>query len=116
MAELLVGVGKFLGAVGGILTGIFDLVKAKEAFEANDMPMFFIHMFTGVVGIVVAVGFAAGLVSGGVAVVVFICLAAVSLLGVWLVEMFRGDEIEIWLARTPFGVGGDEQFGSLNSQ
>ena len=109
-------VGKMFSVVGSMLTAIVDLMAAAEAYEKNDMPIFYLRAFTGVVGGVVALALLLGVMSAGVGFIVILVLAGVSLLGEWLISLLHDNKIEKWRDRARFGHASHGSFLSLEAQ
>ena len=109
-------VGKIFSAVGGMLTAVVDLMVAAEAYEKNDMPIFYLRAFTGVVGGIVALALLLGIMSAGVGFIIILILAAVSLLGEWVINLLRDNRIEKWLDMAKFGHAYHGEFSSLEVQ
>jgi len=100
--------GKVAGAAAGIIAAFFDALHAREEFKQANWGMFGLYAASAATGTVLAVGLAAGLISGGVAIVLLIILVALAV----IIELFKDNKIQDWLERTLWGIEGD-QFGSM---
>ena len=109
-------IGKLLGALGGMLTAVVDGISASEAWDRGDIPVFVLRLSVATVGAVATVAMVASFMTAGVGFVVFLVLAALSLLGEWVINLLRDNNIEVWLGQTPFGTGQSELFISLSAQ
>ena len=115
-SSILKFVGKIFSAVGGMLTAIVDLIGANDAYKTNDMPIFYLRAFTGVVGGIVSLTLLFSVMSAGFGFVVILVLAAVSMLGEWLINLLRDSAVEKWLDRGKFGCAYHGEFLSLEMQ
>jgi hypothetical protein len=109
-------VGKLLGAVGGLLTALVDFASAKEAYERNNIPIFWLKLVTGILGVIVAVLVLTTAMTAGVGLLLFLVLAGLSLLGEWVISLICDNKIEIWVDKTPFGIKDHGDFNSLREQ
>ncbi len=109
-------IAKWLGALGGFLTSLVDIMSAFEAKDRRDQPVFLLRFSVAVIGVIAASSVLLGFMTAGVGFVVFLILAGLSLLGEWVINLVRDDGIEVWLGRTPFGVGQVLSFESLSAQ
>ena len=114
--ELLASVGKWLGALGGILTAVVDFIGATEAKKDGDYPIAILRLSVSILGALATFGILFGWITAGIGFIVFLVLAALSLLGEWVINLVRDNKIEVWLDRTPFGTEHLERFISLSAQ
>ncbi len=115
-AALIAFCGRMVGAVGGFFGGALDIWKAWSAAQRGDRTTAVFFGATGLASFIVAGLMAAGILTLGVGFIVLIVLALLSLLGQWLIDMFTDNELEEWIARTPFGENGKGRFISLEEQ
>lgn len=99
--------GRWLGAIGGLIVAITDLLHFKEEAQQYNWGMAGLYLASSVVGGVLAVGLLAGFLSGGVAIILLIVLVGLAL----VIELFKDDKIQDWLERTLWGIEGDS-YGS----
>jgi hypothetical protein len=98
-ANVLKWAGRAAGAVAGAIVAIADVAHAVEEFNQRNLGMFGLYLSSAAVGGVLAIGVAFGLVTGGVAIVLFIVLVALAV----LIELFKDNKIQDWLERTLWG-------------
>ena len=54
--------------------------------------------------------------TAGVGIILFLTIAALSLLGEWIIDLLRENKIEQWLDKTPFGNNESTPFVSWAEQ
>lgn len=109
--EALTGVGKLLGAIGGIVAGVLEIIDGVKEFR-TDHVMGFTMMALGGIGVMAGLAiFFGGEVAGPIGIVVGILVA----IGIWVVSWLRDDDIDKWLKQTMY-FGLIDQFDSLETQ
>jgi hypothetical protein len=96
-------VGRAAGALAGVIVAITDAQHAWEERQQKNWGMFTLYAASAGVGAVLAFGVGLGLLTGGVAIVLFIVLVALAV----LIELFKDNKIQDWLERTLWGIEGD---------
>ena len=97
-------IAKILGAVGGVLTAVVDFIAASEAAAVGDKPIAFLRGATGMLGLILTLLVLFGVLSAGLGFLLFLILAGLSMLGDWLINLIRDNQVEIWLDKVSFGV------------
>ncbi|MEJ2633250.1 MAG: hypothetical protein P8015_18955, partial [Acidihalobacter sp.] len=114
-ADLLSGAGKLLGVVGGVLAGALQFYEGYEAREDGDVVFGVGSMLLGVSwGLLSGILAFTTLISGGLALVIFLLLIAVG----YALSLFRHDKLQHWLDSCYFGKHalGGEKFPNLHAQ
>ena len=90
--------GKALGLVGGVIMGVWDLAKGKDAFEKGEKIAGWLYVSSAGLGISVALMFAFGVFN------VFTVLAVAAFLTVaYFLEQSKTTAIQTWLENCIFG-------------
>ena len=110
------GIAKGLSVVGGLLTAVVDGISAKEALDKNDYPLFILRATTASLGVAATAALAITTMTAGVGIALFLTIAALSLLGEWIINLLRENKIEQWLDKTPFGNNESAPFASWVEQ
>jgi len=113
---ILKSIAKALGAIGGILTAVFDVMSALEVWRSGDIPVFMLRASIGVIGGIASIAIFINFMPVGVGFIVFLTLAGLSLLGEWVINLIRDNEMEKWLSQTPFGTNLSNLFESMAAQ
>ncbi|WP_276569423.1 T6SS effector BTH_I2691 family protein [Pseudomonas paralactis] len=108
--------GKLLGALGGLLTSIVDLMSGIEAFKQGDFWTAGLRFTTAVLGVVIVILVVFTTMTAGVGLLLFMALAGISFLGDWLIGLFKDNKIEAWINRTPFGTSAGDGYYDLDEQ
>jgi hypothetical protein len=103
-AKGLAVVGRVAGAAAGVIVAVLDGLHAKEEFQQGNWGLFSLYAASAATGGVLAIGIAAGLITGGVAIVLLIVLVALAV----LIELFKDNKIQDWLERTLWGISIDK--------
>ena len=106
-------IAKWLGALGGILTSLVDLMSGLEALGNGDLLTAGLRFATAGLGALIVILVVFSSMTAGVGFILFLMVAGISMLGDWLIGMFKKNGVEIWLDKTPFGaekVNGYESF------
>lgn len=110
------GIAKGLSVIGGLLTAVVDGISAKEALDKNDYPIFILRATTASLGVAATAALAITTMTAGVGIALFLTIAALSLLGEWIINLLRENKIEQWLDKTPFGNNESSPFASWVEQ
>lgn len=108
--------GKLLGAIGGVLTAVVDVISGVEFFKQRDYWRAGLRFTTAALGAYIVALILFSSMTAGFGFVLFLILAGISLLGEWLIGLFKNDDIENWLSKTIFGVGSADIYGSYEEQ
>ena len=110
------GIAKGLSVVGGILKAFVDFISAWEASNKGDYPVAFLRLAVGSLGLATTVALVVTTMTAGVGIILFLTIAALSLLGEWIIDLLRENKIEQWLDKTPFGNNKSTPFVSWAEQ
>lgn len=109
-------VARWLGALGGILTAVVDVISGLEAKDNGDYPIAILRLSVAGITVAATVAMFLSAITAAVGFIIFLVLAALSLFGEWVINLVRDNKIEVWLGRTPFGTEQSERFISLSAQ
>jgi hypothetical protein len=114
-SEYLSGAGKLLGVVGGVLAGALQVWEGYESLNDGDVVFGWGSIFLGFsLGMLSIILSFTTLISGGLALVIFLLLIAVG----YVLSLFRHDKLQHWLDSCYFGKHalGGEKFPNLHTQ
>jgi hypothetical protein len=95
--------GRAAGALAGFIVAVWDGVHTYEEASQRNWSMASLYFASAATGGVLAIGLAAGLITGGVAIILLIVLVALAV----LIELFKDNKIQDWLERTLWGTSSD---------
>src|SRR5699024_6298714 len=102
LAALTEGVGKLLGAVGGVIIGVAQFYEGAQAFTQGDAVFGIGTMVLGISAAGVTVAIALSWITLGTGVAIVLVLVAAG----YLIGFFRHDELQKWLDACYFGKHG----------
>lgn len=102
-ASVLHWVGRGAGAIAGIIMAVWDGVNAYRQAMQDNWGMTALYAASAATGMVLAIGLFWGFITGGVAIILLIVLVALAV----VIELFKDNKIQDWMARTLFGIAGD---------
>lgn len=114
MADLLGGVGKLLGVVGGVVAGLVQIYEGWRAYDEGDVTFGIGTALLGLGTIVVAgLIFFTAMTAGAGCVLVLILIA----IG-YVVSLFKHDKLQHWLDSCYYGAHklGGEKYHSFGEQ
>ena len=114
LAKLFEGVGKMLGVIGGVVSGVIQIYEGLHARQEGDEVFGIGTVLLGISSIIVAGLLFAGAITAGVALVIALLLIAVG----YVVSLFKHDKLQHWLDSCYFGrhALGGEKFRDLTEQ
>jgi hypothetical protein len=97
-AERLLGIGRGLGALGGIIMAFWDARKAWEESQKGHTPVASLYLGSAALGLVVTIGFAS---MWNPLLLTLLVLALVTV--TWILEKVKDNKLQSWLEQCIFG-------------